>query len=278
VTSTSRPGPIDKPALDLFRLDGKTALITGGSRNIGKAIAEGFASAGADLVLVARKAPALEEVAAAIRARSGQSVLTRACDVGSATQVGELVAELTSSGTHIDVLVNNAIHTGGTYGVVPLLETGDQPWRRTMEVNFFGALRLSQALVPKMMAAGGGVVINVISAAAFSPMATMAPYGVSKAALWALTQYLARECAPAVRVNALCPGSMREPDDRRPLSRAQVDVTPMARAASNLEAVGAAIYLASDASSFSTGDIVFCNGGLSGLSSYFGIDPSHGRA
>lgn len=278
MTSTSRPGPSDKPALDLFRLDGRTALITGGSRNIGRAIAEGFAAAGADLVLVARKAAALEEVAAAIRARTGQSVSTHPCDVGSATQIGELVAELTSRDTHIDVLVNNALHTGGTYGVTPLLETGDEPWRRTMEVNFFGALRLSQALVPKMMAAGGGVVINVISAAAFSPMATMGPYGVSKAALWALTQYLAQECAPAVRVNALCPGNMREPHDRRPLSRAQVDATPMARDASNLEAVGAALYLASDASSFSTGDIVFCNGGLSGLSSYFGIDPVQGRA
>jgi NAD(P)-dependent dehydrogenase (short-subunit alcohol dehydrogenase family) len=278
VTSTSRTGPTDKPAIDLFRLDGKTALITGGSRNIGKAIAAGFAGAGANLVLVARKAPALEEVAAAIRATTGQSVTTHACDVGSATQIEALVAELTSSGTHIDVLVNNATHTGGTYGVIPLLETGDQPWRRTMEVNFFGALRLSRALVPKMMAAGGGVLINVISAAAFSPMATMGPYGVSKAALWALTQYLARECAPTVRVNALCPGSMREEQDRRPLSSAQVGVTPMAREASNLEAVGAALFLASDASSFSTGDIVFCNGGLSGLSSYFGIDPSRGLA
>jgi NAD(P)-dependent dehydrogenase (short-subunit alcohol dehydrogenase family) len=277
VTPTSRPDLTGKSALDLFRLDGKTALITGGSRNIGKAIAEGFAGAGAKLVLVARKAAALEEVAAAIRARTGQSVSTRACDIGSATQIGELVAELASSGTHIDVLVNNAIHTGGTYGVIPLLETEDERWRRTMEVNFFGALRLSRGLVPKMMAAGGGVVINVISAAAFSPMATMGPYGVSKAALWALTQYLARECAPAIRVNALCPGSMREEQDRRPLSDDVVAVTPMARDATNLEAVGAALYLASDASSFSTGDIVFCNGGLSGLSSYFGIDPSRGR-
>ncbi len=275
---TPRPGPTGKPALDRFRLDGRTALITGGSRNIGKAIAEGFADAGADLVLVARKEPALEEVAAAIRARTGRSVTTRVCDVGSEAQIAELVAELGSSGPHIHVLVNNAIHTGRTYGVVPLLETEDQAWRRTMEVNFFGPLRLSQALIPRMLAAGSGVVINVISAAAFSPMATMGPYGVSKAALWALTQYLARECAPTVRVNALCPGSMREEQDRRPLTGAQVDVTPMAREASSEEAVGAALYLASNASSFSTGDVVYCNGGLSGLSSYFGIDPTPGRA
>jgi NAD(P)-dependent dehydrogenase (short-subunit alcohol dehydrogenase family) len=241
-------------------------------------MAEGFAGAGADLVLVARKAPALEEVAATIRARTGRSVTTRVCDVGSETQIAELVAELASIGPHIDVLVNNAIHTGRTYGIVPLLETEDEAWRRTMEVNFYGPLRLSQALIPKMLAAGSGVVINVISAAAFSPMATMGPYGVSKAALWALTQYLARECAPAVRVNALCPGSMREEEDRRPISTAQVGLTPMAREASNEEAVGAAIYLASDASSFSTGDIVYCNGGLSALSSYFGIDPTRGRA
>jgi NAD(P)-dependent dehydrogenase (short-subunit alcohol dehydrogenase family) len=277
VTSYSGPGPTGARALDLFRLDGKTALITGGSRNIGKAIAHGFADAGADLVLVARKQAALDEVAAAVRSRTGRSATAYGCDIGSAAQIADLVAELDTSGTHIDVLVNNAIHTGGTYGVVPLLETGDERWQRTMEVNFFGALRLSRALIPKMITAGGGVVINVISGAAFSPMATMGPYGVSKAALWALTQYLARECAPVVRVNALCPGSMREEEDRRPLSSAQIDITPLARDASNVEAVGAALYLASDASSFSTGDIVFCNGGLSGLSSYFGIDPTRGR-
>jgi NAD(P)-dependent dehydrogenase (short-subunit alcohol dehydrogenase family) len=265
-------------ALDLFRLDGKTVLVTGGSRNIGKAMAEGFADAGADLVLVARKAPALEEVAADIRAKTGRAVSARICDVGSAEQIDVLAADLAASGTHVDVLVNNAIHTGGTFGVVPLLETTDAPWQRTLEVNFFGPLRLSRRLVPAMIEAGGGVVINVVSGAAFSPMATMGPYGVSKAALWALTQYLARECAPLVRVNALCPGSMREDDDQRLISDAQVAVTPMARAATNLEAVGAALYLASAASSFSTGDLVFVNGGVSSLSSYFGIDPAGGRA
>ncbi len=265
-------------ALDLFRLDGKTAFITGGSRNIGKAMAEGFADAGADLVLVARKAPALEEVGAHIRAKTGRSVSTRVCDVGSDEQIAALVAGLAESGTHVDVLVNNAIHTGATYGVTSLLETTDAPWQRTLEVNFFGPLRLCRALIPGMIDAGGGVVINVISGAAFSPMATMGPYGVSKAALWSLTQYLARECAPLVRVNALCPGSMREDDDPRPLSDAQVAVTPLARSASNVEAVGAALYLASDASSFSTGDLVFVNGGVSSLSSYFGIDPASGRA
>ena len=265
-------------ALDRFRLDGKTALVTGGSRNIGKAMAEGFADAGADLVLVARKEPALEAVAASIRAKTGRAVAARVCDVGSAEQVDALVADLAASGTHVDILVNNAIHTGATFGVTPLLETTDAPWQRTLEVNFFGPLRLSRALIPRMIDAGGGVVINVVSGAAFSPMATMGPYGVSKAALWSLTQYLARECAPLVRVNALCPGSMREPEDQRPISDAQVAVTPMARVASNVEAVGAALYLASDASSFSTGDIVFVNGGVSGLSSYFGIDPTRGRA
>jgi NAD(P)-dependent dehydrogenase (short-subunit alcohol dehydrogenase family) len=278
VTAAPPPGPGNGSALGLFRLDGKTALITGGSRNIGKAMAQGFADAGADLVLVARKEAALEEVAAAIRARTGRSVTVCVCDISSTPQVAEVVAGLETDGTHIDVLVNNAIHTGGTYGVLSALDTGEDAWRRTMEVNFFGALRLSQALVPKMVAAGRGVVINVISAAAFSPMATMGPYGVSKAALWALTQYLARECAPTVRVNALCPGSMREEEDKRPLSQAQISLTPMARDATNAEAVGAALYLASDASSFSTGDIVFCNGGLSGLSSYFGIDPGRRRA
>jgi NAD(P)-dependent dehydrogenase (short-subunit alcohol dehydrogenase family) len=176
------------------------------------------------------------------------------------------------------VLVNNAMHAGGTFGVMPLLETTDAPWHRTLDVNFFGPLRLSRRLVPAMVDAGGGAVINVVSGAAFSPMATMGPYGVSKAALWALTQYLARECAPTVRVNALCPGSMREDDDQRPLSDAQLAVTPLGRAASNQEAVGAALYLASDASSFSTGEIVFANGGVSSLSSYFTIDPARGRA
>jgi NAD(P)-dependent dehydrogenase (short-subunit alcohol dehydrogenase family) len=264
-------------ALDRFRLDGRTVLVTGGSRNIGRAMANGFADAGADLVLVARKAAALDEVAADIRARTGRAVAAHACDVGSAEQVDALVSELHAGGTHVDVLVNNAMHTGGTFGVAPLLETTDAPWERTLAVNFFGPLRLSRRLVPAMIEAGGGVVVNVVSGAAFSPMATMGPYGVSKAALWALTQYLARECAPTVRVNALCPGSMRDDGDQRPLSDAQVAVTPLARAASNEEAVGAALYLASDASSFATGELVVVNGGVSSLSSYFGIDPARGR-
>jgi NAD(P)-dependent dehydrogenase (short-subunit alcohol dehydrogenase family) len=103
---------------------------------------------------------------------------------------------------------------------------------------------------------------------AFSPMPTMAPYGVSKAALLMLTRCLARECGPTVRVNALCPGTMRADDDQRGLTSAQFEATPLRRVASGHEASGAALYLASEASSFSTGDVVFVNGGLTSLSSY----------
>jgi NAD(P)-dependent dehydrogenase (short-subunit alcohol dehydrogenase family) len=258
-------------ALDLFRLDGKTALVTGASKNIGKAIAEGFADAGADVVLVARHQDALDEVAAAIRARTGRTILAKSCDVGSAEQVEAMLDDLAGRGVHIDILVNNAPALGATRKLA-LLETDDGPWYETFEVNVLGALRLCRRIVPAMIDAGGGTVINVISAAAFSPVVTSGPYGVSKAALWSLTQYLAREYAPTVRVNALCPGSMREEDDQRPLGRALLAATPLARGAISREAAGAAIYLASDASSFSTGDIVCANGGLSALSSYFLLD------
>ena len=254
-------------ALDLFRLDGKTALITGASRNIGRAIAYAYADAGADLVLVARKQAGLESVADEIRARTGRSVVARVCDVASAAQVEALTTDLRSTTPRIDILVNNAHSTGGTFGV-PLLENDDAPWQRTLDVNLFGPLRLARALVPPMIAAGGGVVLNVISGVAFSPMPTMAPYGVSKAALLMFTRCLAREYAPTVRVNALCPGTMRADEDQRGLTPAQLNATPLRRVARGAEAAGAALYLASEASSFSTGDIVFVNGGLTSLSGY----------
>ena len=254
-------------ALDAFRLDGKTALVTGASRNIGTAIARALAEAGADVVLVARKQAALETVADEIREHTGRSVWWRVCDVGSAPQIAELLADLAATTPRIDILVNNAHSTGGTFGL-PILETEDATWQRTFDVNLLGPFRLARGMIPAMQAAGGGVVVNVVSGTAFSPMPTMAPYGVSKAALLMLTRCLARECAPTVRVNALCPGTMRAETDQRGLNQAQFDATPMRRVARGDEVAGAALYLASDASSFSTGDVVMVNGGLTSLSSY----------
>ena len=254
-------------ALDVFRLDGKTALVTGASRNIGKAIATALADAGADVVLVARKRAALELVAEEIRERTGRSVWERVCDVGSGPQIEALLTDLATSTPAIDILVNNAHSTGGTFGT-SILDTDDATWQRTLDVNLLGPFRLARGLVPSMIAAGRGVVVNVISGTAFSPMPTMAPYGVSKAALLMLTRCLARECAPTVRVNALCPGTMRADGDQRGLNQAQFDATPLRRIARGDEVAGAALYLASDASSFSTGDVVLVNGGLTSLSSY----------
>jgi NAD(P)-dependent dehydrogenase (short-subunit alcohol dehydrogenase family) len=254
-------------AIDLFRLDGKTALITGASKNIGKAVAQAFAEAGADLILIARTHPVLEDAASDIRRSTGRAVATRACDVGSAEQLENLVSELAQTGPHVDILVNNAFDSGA-HADVPLLKKTDANWQRTLDVNLFGPLRLSRALIPPMIEAGGGVVLNVLSGVAFSPLPAMGPYSVSKAALWMLTRCLARECAPVVRVNGLCPGSMREETDKRPIARSQLAATPLARIARGQEAAGAALFLASDASSFSTGDVVFVNGGLTSLSSY----------
>lgn len=247
----------DLPTAPSFRLDGSTALITGASRNIGRAIASAFAHAGSDLVMVARDPVRLSRVAEAIRVGTGVRVTTVVADI--ATREGLDSVARAIEVTPVDILVNNAHTTGGSTTIV---DADDELWKTVFATNLWAPLQLARRLIPLMTESGSGCIINLMSGSGLQPTPQLGPYGVSKAALWMLTRYLAVEAAPAIRVNALCPGLVSEDGvPRNESHRAILASVPMARVARPEEIAGAAVYLASSAASYTTGELLVVNGG-----------------
>jgi NAD(P)-dependent dehydrogenase (short-subunit alcohol dehydrogenase family) len=247
------------PYLDRFRLDGRTALITGASRNIGAAIARAFAAAGANLVVNARHAGPLEAVAATLRERHGVAVAALAADLAQPAERARLLAEIERRVGAVDVLVNNAASGGRPESG---LATSPEMWREAVEVNVTTPFELCRAVVPGMRSRGRGAVINVLSTAAFAVVPPMLAYGAMKAALWTMTKYLARECAPQVRVNAICPGTVQEGGELKVASWSKLlPLTALGRVGDPDEVACAALFLASEASSYTTGQVIFVDGG-----------------
>jgi len=244
--------------LDRFRLDGRTALITGASRNIGAAISRAFAEAGASLIVNARGADALNAHAAALREQYGGTVTALAADLSLPAQRARLIDEVAAR-DGVDILVNNATSGGRPDS---MLATTAEQWQAAMEVNVTTPFELCRACIPGMQARGRGVVINVLSTAAFHVVPPMLAYGAMKSALWTMTKYLARECAPAVRVNAICPGTVQEGGEMKVPSWSKLlPLTALGRVGEADELATTALYLASDASSYTTGQVVFVDGG-----------------
>ncbi|PYQ61696.1 MAG: short-chain dehydrogenase [Acidobacteria bacterium] len=245
-----------------FGLDGRVAVVTGASRGIGAAIAQAFAAAGARLVLASRKLDGLTAVAERIRAAGGEA-LPVACHTGRAADVEALAARAEEAFGGIDILVNNAA-TNPHFG--PLLEAGEAQWDKTFEVNVKGYVHAVRAVVPRMRGRPGASVINVASVAGLVPHSGLGVYGVSKAAVLMLTRTLAAELAPEVRVNAIAPGLIETrfsaalwsaPEAReRALS-----AIPQRRTGQPEDLVGAALYLAGDASRYTTGAVIVIDGG-----------------
>jgi NAD(P)-dependent dehydrogenase (short-subunit alcohol dehydrogenase family) len=245
-------------------LEGRVALVTGGSRNIGLAIARRFAAAGADLVITARTPETLTAVAADIRATTGRRVLAVAGDAAEPDDIDRLASRALEEFGGVDVVVNNALTSVGSTDSV--LDADDAVWEASMRGYVQGPLRLLRRLMPSITARGHGSVINIVSTAGFVPIAGLAPYGVMKAAMWSLTRYLASDLAPEVRVNALCPGTTSQDGGiYKEGWRALLPLVPMARMGTAGESAGAALFLASDAASYTTGQVIFTDGGRVGL-------------
>lgn len=248
------------PPSPSFDLSGRIALITGASRNIGLAVASAFAHAGADLLLVARGEERLLEVARALTEATGVRIETVVADVGTPEGFDRIRAAADVMGS-IDILVNNA-HTIGSSPDKTLYETEDSVWDEVLSTNLLGPFRLCREFGRRMLAADGGSIINVVSGSGLLPTPKLGPYGASKAALWMMTRYLAVEGAPSVRVNAICPGLVSEDGaPRNATQKAIIKDVPMRRLAGPEEISGAAVYLASAASSYTTGEILIVNGG-----------------
>ncbi|TRZ93853.1 MAG: glucose 1-dehydrogenase [Dehalococcoidia bacterium] len=253
-----------------FSLEGKVALVTGGSRGIGRATALGFAEAGADVVVASRKLPDLEKVADEIRG-VGRKALPVVANVGRMDDIGRLVETVVAEFGTIDILVNNA---GTNPAMASVLDIDERLWDSIINLNLKGVYFLSQAVARVMKDHGGGRIINVSSVDAYKPEYHGAIYAISKAGLLMMTKSMAFELAPHdIRVNAIAPGPVSTnllnsrwfhlPEEETKAQKAAlVKMTLLRHIAEPDEMVGAMIYLASDASSYTTGETILVDGGV----------------
>jgi NAD(P)-dependent dehydrogenase (short-subunit alcohol dehydrogenase family) len=244
-----------------LRLDGKVALVTGGTRGIGRAIAEAYVAAGAGVCVLARKPDELTETLDALTAQGGTAT-TFAGSAGDPTAIAACVEHCMTELGSIDILVNNA-GTNPAFG--PLIDIEPRAMRKILEVNLEGPLLLAQAAWRAWMQEHGGVIINVSSTGGIRPSIGIGMYNTSKAALIHLTRQLAGELGPAVRVNALAPGLVKTFFARALYEHDEDGLAqrfPMKRLGIPDDIAGAALFLASDASSWLTGDVLVIDGGM----------------
>ncbi len=247
--------------LDLFDLSGKTALVTGGSRGLGRAMILAFADAGADVVIASRKIDSCEALAKEVRERFGREAMPYACHVANWDQLEEMVDAIYERFGKLDILVNNA-------GMSPLydrlVDVSEALYDKVLDVNLKGPFRLS-ALVGSRMAAGeGGSIINISSAAAVEETPDVIPYSAAKSGLNAMTMGFAHAYGPKVRVNCIQAGPFMTDISKawdKEIFEKQAQRFAMRRGGEPEEIVGAALYFASAASSFCTGAVLALDGG-----------------
>ena len=250
---------------DLFDMTGKTVLITGGSRGLGRAMAQGFAEKGADIAIVSRKADACEAAAAEI-AKLGVRTFARGCHIGRWDEIEPMFEAVWNHFGKVDVLINNA----GMSPLYPSLgEVSERMFDSVVGVNFKGPFRLGAIAGERMMKAGGGSMINISSTASINPSPGTAPYSGAKAALNALTQCFAAAFHPKVRVNTIIVGPFATdvaehwpdpPDPARPGLTKSGRRVGLPR-----EIVTTALYLAADASAYVNGAAIKVDGGGWGM-------------
>jgi len=247
---------------DPFDLSGRIAIVTGGSRGLGRQMAQAFAERGADVVIASRKLEACQSAAAEIADTTGRTVVGLECHVGHWDQVTEFVGEVYSRFGRVDVLVNNA----GMSPLYPsLVEITEALWDKVFDVNVKGPFRMAALIGERMQRAGSGSIINVSSTASVLPTPLEAPYGAAKAGVNNITVSLAKSLGPEVRVNCIIPGAFRtDISDHWDWDSMQrmFDTLPLQRVGEPNEIIGAALYLASDASSYTTGSMLKVDGGF----------------
>ena len=249
--------------MSLFDLSGKTAFVTGASRGIGRSIAVALAQAGADVALVARTAEGLADTADDVTAVGRKAVVIPA-DVTEQKAVTDAVAAAIDQLGQIDIVINNA---GGSNFMVGFRDLRLSGWDKLIKLNLTSAVYVCHAFAPHLLDRGSGSVINVASVAGVASAPLISPYGAAKAGLISLTKSLAVEWAPSnVRVNALCPGWTATELNRNlwedPVAGpATIASVPMQRWATAQEMAGPAVFLASDASSYLTGQTLVIDGG-----------------
>lgn len=256
--------------LGQFSLKGKVAIVTGGGRGIGQAIAYGFAKAGAKVVITSRKVQDLEATAAEIKEFGGEAFVLPS-HLGKSEEIQKMVNTVMEKYGRIDILVNNA---GASPAMASVLDGDERLWDTIMNLNLKGVYFVSQAVAKIMKKQGGGKIINISSIDGFKPEPGVSVYSVSKAGVRMITKAFAKElAADNIQVNAIAPGPivtkmmlshwfhLPEEEAKKEMEK-MCQVLPTGRMGKPEEIAGAAIYLASDASSYTTGAEIVIDGAL----------------
>lgn len=247
-----------------LNFEGKTALISGASRGIGEAVARGLARRGARVILTSRKIDSVREVADSISSEGG-SAQAFACHVGHPEEIETLFEKISTDFGRLDILINNGA-ANPWFG--PAVEAPEWAFDKTFSVNVKGWFQMSQHAARMMLPQGAGNIVNIASIAGMSPIPQQLIYSMTKAAVIAMTKGLARELGPhGIRVNAVAPGVVETKfaealTSSEFIQRLIREQTPLRRWAQPEEIVGSVLYLASDLSSYTTGSILVCDGGM----------------